>query len=896
MANSQSSRDPSLTGFDPENEALASTKRIGLSQGREALETVPELTEDLDYQIDTSVMDKHLPHFSSAEDEDADDDMSIEVGRGGKPFSKVEDSRDTMMSYDDSQIILSPAKLRSPVPLQSKTNRKSSLSKENLRKDASIRRASLAVREKDVAGKNKTRTANKSQRRTLADVHEKIKDAYDGSYLSDERPQARNVASKTTRFSKVQFPSQTDDIRQAVAQAAGKRHLQKESTTDHKNGGNNTNTLTDTQTRLSFALPDVENLSELVSGMLDSTPRHSSKSRTTRFASQPTSGPQQYASLDAVPIPDDEKIVFASLRHLQEQVAALKADRDRLELLEQENAALKSAKHQDMSEEERKPTYVSSDDNSHGQRPAKAAIERQRLEAANIALQGHLEQANSKVAMLETALKHAEQEKESALSQRGAAYFASRELKIRNEELMKTNEELQARVDMLTELLKSGGPMSRNDASEKMSMPNTAGGKQTPVDEPTTTGDKDLPLEGEETEASQMRWAKGMKKRTKIRSSFPTRTNSEEFAELFSIEIPFREQRSRSDRHRPKAMEEARISKNAERARFTTKRGLHSSKKKDGPLKAGQHAGRKFDDESQRDLTFLNFIDAQEIEKLRKALEEEKLMQQNKLLQRDVTMTGMQREPTVTNGLKSTLKRRKSDVTRTGVMVDETGRLADTGKSTQQLPAGEGACADNPTVNVGEDATKCSVIAKDTMKIPKPIPVSDRMDNNNNLVPANNDPTQRPAQPPAVALATVLKNLEDEVNQVKAQLECSQIALKNHDASMGKKHRKSLVKTIESLLHDIDVKSDQIYALYDVLEGQKAAGAEMTDEEVRINMKDIVGGTGENDRGKASGNDDGVDQNMDVYVDETVESWNGFEPSEEIPRSASRRKNSRVPI
>lgn len=375
MANSQSLRDLSLPGFNPDQEALASTRRDGTPR-KEGLSTVLELTEDLDYQIDTSIMEKNLPHFSSAEDEDADDDMSLEVGRGSKPFSKIDDSRDAMMSFDGSQADFSPVvKSRSPLSVQLKPSRKSASSKENLRKDAAIRRASLANKDKETPVKNKaSRPPHKSPRRSQGDVLDKIRETiYDRQYSSDDHTGTRN--SKNTRFNKVRLVDQSNKIDDAVARAAGRSYppIANGVSKDQRMNGNNTNTITDTQTRQSFALPDTENLSELVSGVIDHGSRQSMKPRATRFAPPTTTEAQQYASLEAVPIPTDEKMLFASYRHLQGQLSSLKADNEQLR--EEVREFKMNGRSGAPQEEERKPTYASSDDNGYSQRPAKAAIE-----------------------------------------------------------------------------------------------------------------------------------------------------------------------------------------------------------------------------------------------------------------------------------------------------------------------------------------------------------------------------------------------------------------------------------------------------------------------------------------------------------------------------------------
>lgn len=125
---------------------------------------------------------------------------------------------------------------------------------------------------------------------------------------------------------------------------------------------------------------------------------------------------------------------------------------------------------------------------------------------------------------------------------------------------------------------------------------------------------------------------------------------------------------------------------------------------------------------------------------------------------------------------------------------------------------------------------------KETIMVPKPVPVSERMPE---AVPYEEEPTIRPSQPPALALATVMKGLQDELDHLKMQCSQYQNLYSSHDPALSKRKRKSVYRKIESLLKSIDVKADQIYALYDVLEGQKADGHEISDEEVEVTLQSI---------------------------------------------------------
>ena len=148
---------------------------------------------------------------------------------------------------------------------------------------------------------------------------------------------------------------------------------------------------------------------------------------------------------------------------------------------------------------------------------------------------------------------------------------------------------------------------------------------------------------------------------------------------------------------------------------------------------------------------------------------------------------------------------------------------------------------------------------KEKLTIPKPVPVSERMPSGSTSS-SDDEPTMRPSQPPAVALATVLKGLEDELKHLKIRLSEYQALYNCHDPALSKRKRKAVYELIERLLKTIDEKADQIYALYDVLEGQKQSGMEMNEDEVEITLQRIgldVGRVNLRGGGLAMGEDDG---------------------------------------
>lgn len=126
--------------------------------------------------------------------------------------------------------------------------------------------------------------------------------------------------------------------------------------------------------------------------------------------------------------------------------------------------------------------------------------------------------------------------------------------------------------------------------------------------------------------------------------------------------------------------------------------------------------------------------------------------------------------------------------------------------------------------------------AKQTVLIEKPVPVSERMPEMNLY---EDEPTMRPATAPGNALATVIKSLKDEINHLKIELHPLQILYNKHDPSLGMRKRKSISSKITKLLKEIERKSDQLYQLYDVLEGQKQSGQEMSEKEIEITLQNI---------------------------------------------------------
>lgn len=127
---------------------------------------------------------------------------------------------------------------------------------------------------------------------------------------------------------------------------------------------------------------------------------------------------------------------------------------------------------------------------------------------------------------------------------------------------------------------------------------------------------------------------------------------------------------------------------------------------------------------------------------------------------------------------------------------------------------------------IKHNAASCTACPPSSAKveIPTPVAVTDR-----DLEDVTNA-TMRPAQPPAEALATVIKNLEDEITHLKMRKEVQNQAYNQHDPALSKHRRLAVKAELARLMALIEKRSDQVYALYDVLEGQKQQEATVSQE------------------------------------------------------------------
>lgn len=127
---------------------------------------------------------------------------------------------------------------------------------------------------------------------------------------------------------------------------------------------------------------------------------------------------------------------------------------------------------------------------------------------------------------------------------------------------------------------------------------------------------------------------------------------------------------------------------------------------------------------------------------------------------------------------------------------------------------------------------ECTICAEANGKhidIPLPVPVSTR--------DLGEDVTLRPAWAPHISLAHVLKQLQDEVAHLKIQLAKKEAEYNAHDPALGRRRRISVHAEVLKIAAEVERRSDMVYRLYDVVEGQKGNFGTAEEQKVAASVK-----------------------------------------------------------
>ncbi|KNG49798.1 protein kinase [Stemphylium lycopersici] len=382
-------------------------------------------------QPDTSMVNKEFQDFDhSISDEES---MAVEQARGGNRSNRATPSK--MSSQFESLYDMTPATNRS---------RKSHLADTgSLRRDAAIRRAAR----NDIDYTASPRPASKrnspampakgeNKRNTLAQLHAKLSE--DESSFMEQRPPTLTIDStKNSRWG--------NRSRQTSVQLDGNVD-----TAQTKGTPRSRHNATQNTTAQSFILPDLPNLTELVSGVWDDgTPVFSKTSASrSRFAAPPKGGRRpSYIPVDGAPIPEEEKAIFAALQQLQEKLADMEHERAEAERkIEEQELELIELRATTQAQEKLRRSD-SAQDSDAGKNSWK--VEKTRLDATVQTLRTKLDRADRKFAVLEIEKKRLSTEKDNMANQLGIAFQTCEELKNEKGTLSSENEELRQEVETL---------------------------------------------------------------------------------------------------------------------------------------------------------------------------------------------------------------------------------------------------------------------------------------------------------------------------------------------------------------------------------------------------------------------------------------------------------------
>lgn len=280
-----------------------------------------------DQRIDTSqIQQDEFNDFSDSAE--VDESKSIEIGRGQNRSNRntpskllAEMSPNAFSIANDSLYNLSEAaRMRSR-----NTPRKSDgADRTNLRRDTQLRRAA-SLPQKDhenIAARLGRNSERISPRKTsLAAMHAKLAAEGDDDFM-DHRPPTETFSVKNPRFGNRSRPT-SGAFNDTMAQTPQKSIYATPRSAPQGTG-----------THQSFMLPDLPNLTELVSGAYkDGTPvfARTPKSRS-RFASAPIPSrlreeTEKRIPIESVPIPAEEKALYTSLQLLKDRLAQMEQDK-----------------------------------------------------------------------------------------------------------------------------------------------------------------------------------------------------------------------------------------------------------------------------------------------------------------------------------------------------------------------------------------------------------------------------------------------------------------------------------------------------------------------------------------------------------------------------------------
>ncbi|CAN9237839.1 unnamed protein product [Alternaria sp. RS040] len=383
-------------------------------------------------QPDTSMVNKEFGDFDhSISDEES---MAIEQARGNRSNRGTPSK---MSSQFNSLYDITPPTNRSRKSYQADTG--------SLRRDAAIRRASrndldYTASPRPASKRNSPALSTKESRKStsLAQLHAKLSED-ESSFMEHRPPTLTMESTKNTRWGNRsrQTSLQTDGNVDALPQPKATPRSRPATAQN--------------ATAQSFILPDLPNLTELVSGVFDDgTPVFSKTAPSrSRFAAPPYGGRRpSHIPIDGAPIPDEEKAIFAALQQLQEKIADMEREReDKDKKIDEQELELIELRATTQAQEKLRRSDSAQDSDAGGKSGWK--VEKTPLDATVQTLRTKLDRADRKSAVLEIEKKRLSTERDNMANQLGVAFQTCEELKIEKNALTKENDQLRQEIDTL---------------------------------------------------------------------------------------------------------------------------------------------------------------------------------------------------------------------------------------------------------------------------------------------------------------------------------------------------------------------------------------------------------------------------------------------------------------
>ncbi|CAI6325107.1 unnamed protein product [Periconia digitata] len=391
---------------------------------------------------DTSMVNKEFGDFDGQSISD-DEDVSVEAARGNQRSNRNTPTKDSLYHM---------------TPLSSRSRRSLGPETGSLRRDAQLRRASkghldMTASPRPASTRHSPAVSGKERRHaSLAQVHAKLSE--EESSLFDVRPDATISHSKSSRWGNARNRNNAPQVDGMVDNSSSAMR------TPRSRPG----TATHNPTAQSFVLPDLPNLTELVSGVFaDGTPVFSKDAAArTRFANNNNDNgrPSNFNKINGVALPSEEKAIFSALQLLQDKVAEMEHERAETDLKMEERAQeIDRLRAMVEAQEARRQTdsaLGSTDGESSGRSSWK--IEKSRLEATVTTLRTKLDRTERKISVVEIEKKRLSAERDNMASQLGVAFQTCEELKAEkgvldseNEQLREENDSLRVEIDALHE-------------------------------------------------------------------------------------------------------------------------------------------------------------------------------------------------------------------------------------------------------------------------------------------------------------------------------------------------------------------------------------------------------------------------------------------------------------